>query len=214
MAPHDRETEFLTGLMELSYGEEVEQKLRALAPLVSWAQGWPNEKEAFWNAEAFMWQYKVGKEVQSIIREEVAHLKNNLDLGCGSYSYVLSSVGFDLSAKMLSFNDRLKEKVQGDLEKPLPFPDSSFPSVTAVFVLNYVRNYQQLLREIHRVLAPEGTFMMVLSSTPVSEWQRQKEVTTLRREEWSSLLQSCGFQVVCREKEKIIFWQGKKLLTP
>ena len=58
----DHETEFLCSLLELQYGQKVEEKLQHLAAHVSWAQGWPARKESFWNEEAFMWQHKIEKE--------------------------------------------------------------------------------------------------------------------------------------------------------
>jgi len=124
------EAEFFAGLLEWNYGQKDFSKLKNLAQKVSWAQGWPEEKKAFWNAEAFMWQRKIAKEKRALIENELQSLSlssksgKNLDLGCGSYSYLLS-VGFDFSAKMLQFNSRCTEKISGDLERKLPLPLSS-----------------------------------------------------------------------------------------
>jgi ubiquinone/menaquinone biosynthesis C-methylase UbiE len=205
------ETEFLGGLLELGHGIDVEAKLKELSSDVNWAVGWPVDKTSFWNAEAFMWRYKVGKEAQNIISDELSFLNGrNLDVGCGAYSYVLGSVGFDFSPKMLDFNDQCREKVVGDLERLLPFDSASFDSVTAVFVLNYVQNYTGLLEEVNRVLKSSGVFVMVLSAFPVNEWQRQKEVTILHEEEWKSMLEKVGFVVTVSEKEKLWFFRCKK----
>jgi len=202
---------FLSGLLELQYGTADISFLAQTALSVRWASGWPKEKKAFWNAEAFMWSRKIEREVRAVIRRELAMLagKKNLDLGCGAYSY-LPSVGFDLSAKMLVFNEQCKEKVEGNLEEKLPFADYSFDSVTAVFLLNYIHNYHQLFSEIWRVLSELGIFVMVLSSTGVNEWQRQKEVSSFGKERWLMLLQKAGFEVVLKEKENIWFYVGVK----
>jgi ubiquinone/menaquinone biosynthesis C-methylase UbiE len=131
-----------------------------------------------------------------------------LDLGCGAYSYV-KSVGFDLSEKMLQFNDNCSEKVVGDLNARLQFGDGSFDSVTAIFVLNYVENLTGLLYEIRRVLRSSGKFMVVLYSGQVNPWQRQKEVCHLKLFEWKDLLVKGGFQVRGWEKEGLWFLEGK-----
>ena len=205
------ENDFLCGLLELQYGKDVESKLSELAEKISWAHGWPTNKEAFWNAEAFMWGRKVGKESQKLIKDELKFLSSgkNLDLGCGAYSYV-PSVGFDFSSKMLQFNDQCIEKVQGDLEKELPFSASSFDSITSIFVLNYVKNYQQLLLEIRKVLKEEGMFVMVLYSKNINDWQKQKEVNSFNSEKWIGILQDASFSVNSYEKEGLWFFRVKK----
>ena len=82
----DPETAFLCGLMELHYGQEVIDKLKPLSEKVLWAQGWPQDVKAFWNAEAFMWQYKIDKEKRESIGRELTFLEGgrNLDVGCGA----------------------------------------------------------------------------------------------------------------------------------
>ena len=205
------ETAFLCGLMELSYGQDVVDKLKPLSQKVSWAQGWPQDVKAFWNAEAFMWQYKIDKEKRELIGRELAFLEGgrNLDVGCGAYSYI-SSVGYDVSEKMLLFNERCTEKVIGDLECALPFEDGSFDSATAVFVLNYVLNYKLLLSELRRVLRSRGCLMMVLYGKMLNDWQRQKEVNHFLADEWVRIACECGFQVDFYEKEDIWFFKGIK----
>ncbi len=196
------ENEFLIGLLELQYGEPVEGKLKELASSVSWAQGWPTDMRAFWNGEAFMWRKKIDVRLRSLISQELSAYNNgrNLDIGCGAYSYV-KSVGFDVSEKMLQFNEQCYEKVVGDLNKRLPFADALFDSVTAVFVLNYVESLEGLLREVRRLLKDTGRLMVVLYSGQVNSWQRQKEVRHLTLEDWKKMLVDGGFRVRVWEKE-------------
>src|SRR3989344_2218998 len=202
------EDDFLSGLLELQYGVDVKAKLKKLAKDVSWAGYWPENKVSFWNAEAFMWNHKISKEKRNIIRHELAALTGrNLDLGCGSYSY-LSSVGFDLSKKMLDFNDNCYDKIVGDLEQPLPFKPK-FDSVTAIFVFNYVKNYRQLLNEIFRILKDQGIFVMVLSSSSVNDWQKQQEVNELSKNDWIKIL-SGKFAVKVKEKDNLMFYRCRK----
>ncbi len=207
----DKETQLLTSLLDLQYGVADITAITKLSSSVSWAKGWPDNNHAFWNAEAFMWSKKIDKTVRRLIEDELAFLQkkrnfHNLDLGCGAYSYLLS-VGFDLSEKMLQFNERCTEKVSGNLEEKLPFADASFDSVTAVFLLNYIRNYNQLFSEIKRILREGGQFVMILSFHPINEWQRQKEVNSFTSLHWFSLLEEVGFNVLIKEKENLLFFK-------
>lgn len=190
---------------------KVKAKLQKIASKIDWAKGWPEDDKAFWNAEAFMWGYKIEKEKRELVAKELKLLEKgkNLDLGCGSYSYI-KSVGFDISEKMLLFNDNLTEKIIGSLEKKLPFQDNSFDSVTAIFVVNYIKNYRQLLFEIARVLKPEGRLVAVISSRKINDWQRQKEVNDFSAKEWVSVFEKAGFLVNWEEKENLYFFRCKK----
>jgi len=205
------ETVFFSGLIELQYGLDVSEKLKEIAKNIEWAKGWPENKKSFWNAEAFMWNHKIEKEKRFLIYEELGFLqgKKNLDLGCGSYSY-LKSVGFDISEKMLQFNDNCVQKIVGDLEKKMPFSCSDFGSITVIFVLNYVKNYLQLFKEIKRILCDNGVFVMVLSSNKINKWQREKEENCFSAERWVSVLESFRFKVEFYEKEKLWFFKCLK----
>lgn len=204
----DYETEFFKGLIELQYGGNVERKLRKLSRNIDWAEGWPKDKRSFWNAEAFMWGRKIEAEMRKLISSELGDLSGrNLDLGCGAYSYI-PSVGVDISEKMLLFNENCVEKVSADLEKKLPFKDKSFDSVTAVFLFNYIENYQHLFLEIGRALKEKGSFVMVLYSRNVNEWQRQKEVNKFDAQRWINILEN-HFTVYFYEKEGFWFFRCK-----
>src|SRR3989338_5259787 len=210
ITPKDNaENEFLIGLLELQYGEPVEGELKRLASDVSWAQGWPVEKRAFWNGEAFMLGRKIDMRLRSVISSELSAFNTgrNLDIGCGAFSYV-PSVGFDVSEKMLQFNDQCSEKMVGDLNVRLPFGGGCFDSVTAVFVLNYVENLAGLLCEVRRVLRESGRFMVVLYSGQVNSWQRQKEVRQLTLLEWREVFEGSGFVVQVWEREGLWFLEG------
>ena len=208
----DAETEFIAGMMQLHFGVDTKASLLKLAPYVPWARGWPEDPEAFWNAEAFMWGYQIPKDIRQAIAEEIAFLAKgkNLDLGCGAYSYI-TSVGFDISPLMLRYNERCSAKIVGDVEQLLPFRNNEFDSVTAIFLLNYVARYQQLLVEIRRVLRPQGRVMIVLARQ-VQAWQRTKQQNALTIVQWKALLEKQGFSVSHYQKQGLFFLQGKKLL--
>jgi SAM-dependent methyltransferase len=75
----------------------------------------------------------------------------------------LDLVGCDLSAKMLK---RLQEKfpaariIQADAAY-LPFPTAQFDFVLTVHVLHLIPYWRDVLREIRRVLAPNGAYLYI-----------------------------------------------------
>jgi len=206
------EDQWFLDKLELDYGDKgALNRLKKLAGEIDWLLGWPSNKRAFWNGEAFMWRNKIDKRKRGIIEKELSFLegKKNLDLGCGAYSYV-TSTGFDISEKMLQLNEELISYVVGDLEEKLPLKDSSFSAVTMVFVLNYVLDYWNLLKEVSRVLKKRGQLVVVQSAQEVNEWQRQKVVQRMNFSRWQEVLEKVGFSVKFYEKEGLGFFKCVK----
>ncbi len=196
------EREFFNALMEFNYLKSESKKSEVLAKAVRLAQSipryssWPNDAKQFWNAEALCWRGRVDKEVRAAIAKELAHLENgyNLDLGAGSNSYVKNSVAVDFSEEMLLLSNAA-EKVATDLEKELPFDDAAFDSVTAVFLVNYIKNFDNLIAEAKRVLKVNGKFVIVQSAMPVMELHRMHYRNFYGENEMKVLLKSKGFGV-------------------
>jgi SAM-dependent methyltransferase len=203
----DHETDFLSGLIELQHGEKVVDKLKNISKKVSWAKGWPDNNRAFWNAEAYMWKWKIDKEKRELIANELKKVcsKSNLDLGAGAYSYIPSTC-FDFSDKALHLNDNCSKRIVGDLEQKLPFGDEEFDSVTAIFVLNYVNSLANLLKEITRVLKENGTFVAVFGAKGINEWQAAKEKNNFNYNKWKHKFSSLGFKFKSFEKKGLWFF--------
>ena len=72
-----------------------------------------------------------------------------LDLGCGGHKQVDDSIGVD-------FSPFSNVDVIADLERGLPFTDSSADHIFAVHVLEHVHNLIPLMNDIHRVLLETG----------------------------------------------------------
>jgi ubiquinone/menaquinone biosynthesis C-methylase UbiE len=103
-----------------------------------------------------------------------------LEVGCGSgiltnwlVDQGATVTAMDVSPAMLdlarrSIGDRA-DLVVADLAAPLPFETSAFDIAVASLVLHYVRDWTASLRELHRVLNPEG---LVVFSThhPTMDW--------------------------------------------
>lgn len=208
----DKETEFFLKKMEFDYGNnKAIKELKEISKEISWLEGWPEERKAFWNGEAFMWRNKISGEKRELIKKELGFLEGgrNLDLGCGSYSYI-KSVGFDVSEKMLLLNGNLSERIGGDLEGKLPFKEREFDSVTLVLVLDYVKNYKGLLKEVWRVLKEKGILMVVQAASEVNEWQGQKAVNKFSFKKWERVLEGVGFKVEFYEKGGLGFFKEEK----
>jgi len=205
----DKETRFFLKKLEFDYGKKKAiRELKKISKKISWLKGWPENKIAFWNGEAFMWGSKISQRKRELIKKELGFLGRgrNLDLGCGSYSYV-KSVGFDISEKMLLLNENLNEKVVGDLEEELLFGDEEFDSVSMVFVLDYVNDYLGLLKEAARVLKGKGNLVIVQPINKVDKWHRQKAVNCFDFEKWKVILGEAGFKFRFYEKESLGFFK-------
>jgi SAM-dependent methyltransferase len=90
--------------------------------------------------------------------------KRILDLGCRTgalaraYAPGNEVVGLDVDREALAEAAALGiETVWADAEEPLPFADASFDVVVAAELLEHVREPEQLVAEIGRVLRPAGT---------------------------------------------------------
>ncbi|WP_250036806.1 class I SAM-dependent methyltransferase [Paractinoplanes maris] len=90
-----------------------------------------------------------------------------LEVGCGTGVHAAqlrelgwSPVGADLSAGMLAYAKQRLPIVRADATR-LPVRDASVPAVVAMMVHTDMPGYPQVLREIGRVLRPDGTFVHV-----------------------------------------------------
>ena len=95
------------------------------------------------------------------------------DLGCG-----LETAFLDYASERITegvgVDDQVQDGVQGrwkrvhaDLRSPLPFADGQFDHVVMLAVLEHLTQPELVLREAHRVLAPQGTLILTWPSTMV-----------------------------------------------
>ena len=122
------------------------------------------------------WRQKVVK----IVKESNPETILDIATGTGDLAINLAETnaakitGLDISSGMLDIGkqkikkkslDHKIEMVLGDSEN-IPFDDDSFDAITVAFG---VRNFETLeigLKEIHRVLKPNGTFVILETSVP------------------------------------------------
>lgn len=94
-----------------------------------------------------------------------------LDVGChgGYLTRIIAQAsraavtGIDISPPAVAYARAYVPAAQfvvGDIQDGLPFPDGNFETVTAFDVLEHVPRLESVLREVHRVLAPGGLFVI------------------------------------------------------
>lgn len=109
------------------------------------------------------------------------HGRRVLDGGCGPGLYLAElltrgaqAIGFDQSSDMVRLaRQRLGPDVtihQHDLDQPLDWlPDESIDLAVLALVIHYVHNRVAALRELHRVLRPQGR-LVLSTSHPTADW--------------------------------------------
>ncbi|RYG19972.1 methyltransferase domain-containing protein [bacterium] len=134
--------------------------------------------------------------------------------GTGNTAFAIAEkgavvTGVDISAGMLAqARERAQREgvaidfVEGSAEN-LPFPDASFDLVTVRHAPHHFHDVPQFLREVRRVLAPGGRFVMSDGTSPTVEasawfdrWQRLRDPSHFYSrtvEEWQMLADDADF---------------------
>ena len=124
------------------------------------------------------WRKKVVRKIKNLEAEKVLDIAT----GTGDLAIMIAEntksqiTGLDLSAGMLdvgrkkvvekNLENRI-EMIQGDSEN-LPFEDASFDAITVSFGVRNFENLEKGLKEINRVLKPNGTFIILEFAQPQS----------------------------------------------
>jgi len=91
---------------------------------------------------------------------------NLLDIGCGTGLFIEkyiqnggSAIGLDISSRMLTLAKNRCAKSEFTLASgdTLPFCNNSFDAVSSLLVFSYVKDPQEMLNEVYRVLRPGGS---------------------------------------------------------
>ncbi len=153
-----------------------------------------------------------------------AHLKEDdtvVDLGSGAGIDVFLAanivkdsrkvIGVDMTDKMLEkarhdaekYNYKNVDLRQGDIEKRIPADDNSADVVISNCVINLTTNKVNTLKEIHRILKPNGVGKMVISDLVTSKEMDEHSVNaedwcscidcTLTKENYLSSIREAGF---------------------
>ncbi|MFZ2969686.1 MAG: class I SAM-dependent methyltransferase [Minisyncoccia bacterium] len=146
-----------------------------------------------------------------------------LDWGCGygDSSYMLGSIRPDLDIisydvlssppwEILSKKENL-HKITDSNEKKLPFETGCFDAVMGIGVLEHVKDQSDSLREIRRVLKPEGKFYVFLYPNKLSYTEKFQKIIgnphhdrPLGMKELKKTLIDSGFSVETEEYQLIL----------
>lgn len=113
--------------------------------------------------------YKFAYTTYFDLNDEDYHGKSILDIGCGPRG---SLEWADMTAKRVGLDpliDRYKElgidahkmSYIRAFSEDMPLPSSAFDFVTSFNSLDHVNDISQTIREVHRVLKKDGTFLLI-----------------------------------------------------
>lgn len=162
------------------------------------------------------------EEVRADIRRlQLSSSSRFLDLGCGPcgpLTFVLAEAGcvgtgLELSPSALQVGRARAESLgvearlsvqEADLNEPLPFEPGSFDAAMSLDVVLHLRDRSSLFREVARILAPGGRFLVtdagVVTGSVSNEEVRARSVhgyTQFVAPGWNeSLLESAGFRLI------------------
>jgi len=120
------------------------------------------------------------KKVVAMIKEVQPQTILDIATGTGDLAINLAEtnadkiIGLDISSGMLNIGkEKVKklaledtiEMILGDSED-MPFEDSTFDAITVAFGVRNFETLEKGLKEIHRVLKPRGTFIILETSMP------------------------------------------------
>lgn len=144
-------------------------------------------------ARASIYQWSEGPDPLAILQEAVAEVEpaRCLDVGCGRGQFAewmrdalgAEVVAVDQSQRMVDLTRaRGIEALVGDV-RALPFPDGAFDCVLAAWMLFHVKEVDEALAEIARVLRPGGRLVAVTNGT--THMQEIRELLGVPRPSWS-----------------------------
>ena len=125
-----------------------------------------------------------------------------IDLGCGKVPLYATYRGHTESITCVDWANTMHPNPhldhEQDLNRPLAFPDAAFDTMILSDVLEHIRRPEELLREMYRVLRPEGH---VLMNVPYYYGLHEEPFDYFRytRHALMAMSTDAGFQVVRME---------------
>jgi len=161
---------------------------------------------------------------EAILFQKNLHLikKPVLDFGCGDGFFaklvIEDAVDIGLDLYMSRSNEAKKQKIYKRIVnydgKKIPFPDNCFSTVISNCVLEHIPNLKQSLREIHRVLKPNGYFLATVMTNKWKDYLLGKKILgniyvnwmdeiqqhyhLLNEKEWNIKFTQNGFKIIDR----------------
>jgi SAM-dependent methyltransferase len=175
-----------------------------------------DEYATMFRVEETHWWYKaLHRLIFQTLEAELPdwHEKKIVDVGCGTGAILKQlgnpekNVGIDLAPEAISFCRQrgLNNVQQGDIHA-LPFPDASFDAVICSSVLyhQWVSDVEGAVREMHRVLRPDGVLLINVPAFPFLHSAHDEAVMAARRfrkREIQQLLQGQNFKI-----RRLTYW--------
>ena len=126
-----------------------------------------------------------------------------LDIGCGHGNilrqfFPKNAVGIDNDRLILKMaRERGHKNVKyANLEKGIPFKNESFEAVTAVHVIEHLKNINFLFEEVYRVLRPGGYFYIDTPAADHKFWDNPDHIRPCTLVSIKKLCQNNNFEVV------------------
>lgn len=125
-----------------------------------------------------------------------------LDIGCNKGLFLMycskESVGIDIDKLML---EEAKKKglnvIYHDAEEKLPFDDNEFDAVNIRQCIEHISNPLKVLKEIYRVLKPEGKIVLTFHDLKHYKWNwfgNPFHITPLTKNSMGRLMYLAGFR--------------------
>ena len=152
--------------------------------------------EANLRARQALWEHKTGVDPKELLWRTLEEWgpRRVLEVGGGQGELaermqreLSAHVTFlDVSPRMVELaRDRGIDAREGDAQE-LPFPDGSFDTVVAAWMLYHVRDVERALAEMARVLTPGGALITVTNSVDhIAELRDLFQITWIRSETFS-----------------------------
>jgi len=131
-------------------------------------------RSIYWSLKKVLAPGVIGSQVRygEVLLRHLKTAPRWLELGCGhqflpDWAWVPDlhliravprMVGVDYDLEGLRRHELLRDRARADIGR-LPFASGSFDLVTANMVMEHVRDPEQVLREVRRVLVPGGVFL-------------------------------------------------------
>lgn len=163
-----------------------------------------------YEVEGTHWWYRGRRRIiSSFVKEICSRIKDRrpqiLDVGCGTGANLVmlgefgDAHGIDVSHDALSFcKERGLNRVRHGAAEELPYEDGTFDLVTALDVVEHLDDDAAGLREMRRVLRPDGRILLFVPAF-MFLWGLQDEVSNHRRRytlpQLLRVVREAGFEV-------------------